>query len=287
MKAIYKKELRSYLTSMIGYVFIVFLLLLIGMYVTAINIQQAYPEIGYALGNASFVFLIAVPVLTMRVLAEEQKNKTDQMLLTAPVRIEHIILGKYLALLTVFLIPVAVLCLYPLILAQHGTISFALSYTSLLGFFLLGASYIAIGVFISSVTESQVIAAVISFVVLFVSYMEEGIAGFFPESAVGSLFSFMVLVLFVCIWIGSMIKNPVITGVFLIVLEAGLLVLYFVKSSLLEGKIQEFLSIFNLTGHLDNFIYGIFDLNGIVYYLSVIVLCVFFTVQSLQKRRWN
>lgn len=287
MKAIYKKELRSYLTSMIGYVFIVFLLLLIGMYVTAINIQQAYPEIGYALGNASFVFLIAVPVLTMRVLAEEQKNKTDQMLLTAPVRIEHIILGKYLALLTVFLIPVAVLCLYPLILAQHGTISFALSYTSLLGFFLLGASYIAIGVFISSVTESQVIAAVISFVVLFVSYMEEGIAGFFPESAAGSLFSFMVLVLFVCIWIGSMIKNPVITGVFLIVLEAGLLVLYFVKSSLLEGKIQEFLSIFNLTGHLDNFIYGIFDLNGIVYYLSVIVLCVFFTVQSLQKRRWN
>lgn len=287
MKAIYKKELRSYLTSMIGYVFIVFLLLLIGMYVTAINIQQAYPEIGYALGNASFVFLIAVPVLTMRVLAEEQKNKTDQMLLTAPVRIEHIILGKYLALLTVFLIPVAVLCLYPLILAQHGTISFALSYTSLLGFFLLGASYIVIGVFISSVTESQVIAAVISFVVLFVSYMEEGIAGFFPESAAGSLFSFMVLVLFVCIWIGSMIKNPVITGVFLIVLEAGLLVLYFVKSSLLEGKIQEFLSIFNLTGHLDNFIYGIFDLNGIVYYLSVIVLCVFFTVQSLQKRRWN
>ena len=287
MKAIYKKELRSYLTSMIGYVFIVLLLLLIGMYVSAINIQQAYPEIGYALGNASFVFLIAVPVLTMRVLAEEQKNKTDQMLLTAPVRIEHIILGKYLALLTVFLIPVAVICLYPLILAQHGTISFALSYTSLLGFFLLGASYIAIGVFISSVTESQVIAAVISFVVLFVSYMEEGIAGFFPESAAGSLFSFMVLVLFVCIWIGSMIKNPVITGVFLIVLEAGLLVLYFVKSSLLEGKIQEFLSIFNLTGHLDNFIYGIFDLNGIVYYLSVIVLCVFFTVQSLQKRRWN
>lgn len=287
MKAIYKKELRSYLTSMIGYVFIVFILLLIGMYFTAINIQQAYPEIGYALGNASFVFLIAVPVLTMRVLAEEQKNRTDQMLLTAPVRIEHIILGKYLALLTVFLIPVAVICLYPLVLAQHGTISFAMSYTSLLGFFLLGAAYIAIGVFISSITESQVIAAVISFVVLFVSYMEEGIAGFFPESAAGSLFAFLVLVLLVCLWIGSMIKNPVVTGVLLILLEVGLLVIYFVKSSLLEGKIQDFLSIFNLTGHLDNFIYGIFDLNGIVYYLSVIVLCVFFTVQSLQKRRWN
>lgn len=287
MKAIYKKELRSYLTSMIGYVFIVFILFLIGMYFTAINIQQAYPEIGYALGNASFVFLIAIPVLTMRVLSEEQKNKTDQMLLTAPVRIENIIMGKYFALLTIFLIPMAVICLYPLILSQHGTVSFAMAYTSLLGFFLLGSAYIAIGIFISSITESQVIAAVISFVVLFISYMEEGIAGFFPESAAGSLFAFMAIVLLVCLWIGSMIKNPVVTGVLLVLLEAGLVVLFFVKSSLLEGKIQDFLSIFNLTGHLDNFIYGIFDLNGIVYYLSVIVLCVFFTVQSLQKRRWN
>lgn len=287
MKAIYKKELRSYLTSMIGYVFIAFILLLLGIYFTAINIQQAYPEIGYALGNTSFVFLIAVPVLTMRVLAEEQKNRTDQMLLTAPVGIGSIVMGKYLALLTVFGIPMAVICLYPLVLAQHGTISFAMSYTSVFGFFLLGAAYIAIGVFLSSVTESQVIAAVISFIVLFVSYVEEGIAGFFPESAEGSLFAFMAVILLVCVWIGSMIKNPVVTGVLFVVFEAGLVILYFVKSSLLEGKIQEFLSIFNLTGHLNNFIYGIFDLNGIVYYLSVIVLCVFFTVQSLQKRRWN
>ena len=172
MKAIYKKELRSYLTSMIGYVFISFILVLLGIYFTAINIQQAYPEIGYAIGNTSFVFLIAVPILTMRVLAEEQKNKTDQMLLTAPVHVESIILGKYLALLTIFAVPTAVICLYPLLLAQHGTISYAMSYTSILGFFLLGAAYIAIGVFISSITESQVIAAVIAFIVLFITYVE-------------------------------------------------------------------------------------------------------------------
>ena len=203
MKAIYKKELRSYLTSMIGYVFISFILVLLGIYFTAINIQQAYPEIGYAIGNTSFVFLIAVPILTMRVLAEEQKNKTDQMLLTAPVHVESIILGKYLALLTIFAVPTAVICLYPLLLAQHGTISYAMSYTSILGFFLLGAAYIAIGVFISSITESQVIAAVIAFIVLFITYVEEGIAGFFPESAEGSLFAFMVLAALFCLWIGG------------------------------------------------------------------------------------
>lgn len=287
MKAIYKKELRSYLTSMIGYVFISFILVLLGIYFTAINIQQAYPEIGYAIGNTSFVFLIAVPILTMRVLAEEQKNKTDQMLLTAPVHVESIILGKYLVLLTIFAVPTAVICLYPLLLAQHGTISYAMSYTSILGFFLLGAAYIAIGVFISSITESQVIAAVIAFIVLFITYVEEGIAGFFPESAEGSLFAFMVLAALFCLWIGSMIKNPVVTGVLTVVLEAALVIAYFVDSTLLEGKIQDFLAVFDLSGHLNNFIYGILDLNGIIYYLSVVVLCLFFTVQSLQKRRWN
>ena len=105
MTAIYKKELKSYLTSMIGYLFMAFTLALFGLYFTAINLQQGYPEIGYALQNSAFILLIAVPVLTMRVLSEEQKNKTDQLLLTAPVKISDIILGKYLALLTIYVIP--------------------------------------------------------------------------------------------------------------------------------------------------------------------------------------
>ena len=110
MTAIYKKELKSYLTSMIGYLFMAFTLALFGLYFTAINLQQGYPEIGYALQNSAFILLIAVPVLTMRVLSEEQKNKTDQLLLTAPVKISDIILGKYLALLTIYVIPVLIMC---------------------------------------------------------------------------------------------------------------------------------------------------------------------------------
>lgn len=121
MTAIYKKELKSYLTSMVGYLFMAFTLALFGLYFTAINLQQGYPEIGYALQNSAFILLIAVPVLTMRVLSEEQKNKTDQLLLTAPVKISDIILGKYLALLTIYVIPVLIMCLYPLLLGTHGT----------------------------------------------------------------------------------------------------------------------------------------------------------------------
>ena len=144
----------------------------------------------------------------MRVLSEEQKNKTDQLLLTAPVKISDIILGKYLALLTIYVIPVLIMCLYPLLLGTHGTVSYAVSYTSILGYFLLGAAYISVGVFVSSITESQVIAAVVGFVILFLCYVESGIANFFPEGAGSSFFAFFIIIALVCLWIGSMIKNP-------------------------------------------------------------------------------
>ena len=222
MTAIYKKELKSYLTSMIGYLFMAFTLALFGLYFTAINLQQGYPEIGYALQNSAFILLIAVPVLTMRVLSEEQKNKTDQLLLTAPVKISDIILGKYLALLTIYVIPVLIMCLYPLLLGTHGTVSYAVSYTSILGYFLLGAAYISVGVFVSSITESQVIAAVVGFVILFLCYVESGIANFFPEGAGSSFFAFFIIIALVCLWIGSMIKNPIITGVIAVIGEGAL-----------------------------------------------------------------
>ena len=287
MTAIYKKELKSYLTSMVGYLFMAFTLALFGLYFTAINLQQGSPEIGDALQNSAFILLIAVPVLTMRVLSEEQKNKTDQLLLTAPVKISDIILGKYLALLTIYVIPVLIMCLYPLLLGTHGTVSYAVSYTSILGYFLLGAAYISVGVFVSSITESQVIAAVVGFVILFLCYVESGIANFFPEGAGSSFFAFFIIIALVCLWIGSMIKNPIITGVIAVIGEGALTAVYFTKSTLLEGKIQDLLGVFNMAGHMDNFVNGILDIGGVVYYLSVIAICTFLAMQSLQKKRWN
>ena len=210
-----------------------------------------------------------------------------QLLLTAPVKISDIILGKYLALLTIYVIPVLIMCLYPLLLGTHGTVSYAVSYTSILGYFLLGAAYISVGVFVSSITESQVIAAVVSFVILFLCYVESGIANFFPEGAGSSFFAFFIIIALVCLWIGSMIKNPIITGVIAVIGEGALTAVYFTKSTLLEGKIQDLLGVFNMAGHMDNFVNGILDISGVVYYLSVIAICIFLAMQSLQKKRWN
>lgn len=148
MKAIYKKEVKSYLTSMIGYVFIFFILLLEGIYFTAYNLQNAYPLFGTTLSAVTFIFLILVPVLTMKTIAEERKQKTDQLLLTAPVSVSEIVLGKFLAVATVYAIPVLIICLYPMIMGKYGTVSYAMAYTAVLGFALLGFAQIAVGVFL-------------------------------------------------------------------------------------------------------------------------------------------
>ena len=138
MKAILRKELKAYLTSMTGYVFIAFILLLTGIYFTAYNLQAGYPIFGYTLSSITFVFLIVTPVLTMRVLAEERKQKTDQLLLTSPVQVGDIVIGKYLALVGIYLIPIVILCFYPLIMSMYGTVSMPMAYTALLGFILMG-----------------------------------------------------------------------------------------------------------------------------------------------------
>ena len=277
MTAIYKRELRSYLTSMIGYLFIFFILLLTGIYFSAYQLDAAYPKFEYTLSALTFVFLISVPILTMKVLAEERKQKTDQLLLTAPVSVGKIVMGKYLALITVFAIPMAIICLYPLVMSKFGTVSLGTAYTAILGFFLLGCANLAVGVFVSSLTESQVIAAVLTFVLLFAFYMMNGISSFFSEGALSTCITFGLLILATAIIIYTMIKNFLISAVICVAGEAVLAIIYAVNSSFFAGGIQKILQIFNISGHFDTFANGIFDIK----------VCMFLTTQSIVKRRWN
>ena len=287
MIAVYKRELRSYLTSMIGYLFIFFILLLTGIYFSAYQLGAAYPRFEYTLSALTFVFLISVPILTMRVLAEERKQKTDQLLLTAPVSIEKIVFGKYFALVTIFAIPMLIMCLYPLLMTKFGTVSLGAAYTAILGFFLLGSANIAIGVFFSAITESQVIAAVLTFVFLFAFYMMNGISSFFSETAMSTCVTFGILIIALSLMIYSMIKNAVISGAVCVIGEVALVIVYVVKSSVFEGGIQKVLEVFNLSSHFENFTNSIFDVTGVLYFLSVIAICIFLTMQTILKRRWN
>lgn len=177
MFAIWKKEFKAYFHSVIGWLFVAALLALFGLYFYAYNLMQGYPYVYYSLSSVTIIFLIAVPVLTMRSFAEERKNRTDQLMLTAPVSVGKIVLGKYLAMVSVFSVDVLLFCFAPLILRAFGTVPMGESYISILAFWLYGCACIAVGMLISALTESQVIAAVLSFAVLFISYMMQGITG--------------------------------------------------------------------------------------------------------------
>ena len=287
MLAIYKKELKSYLTSMQGYVFMAFIMLVLGIYFTAYNLNYASPDFGTTLNSVTFVFLIITPILTMRILAEEKRNKTDQLLFTSPVPIWKIVFGKYLGMVTIYLIPVVITLFYPLILAKYGTVSYPMTLTAIVGFVFLGCANIAVGLFLSSITESQVIAAVLTFVVLFCSFVMNGIESFFSQTAMASMLAFAVLAVLIAMVVYQMTKDNILTGITGVVLLGAVVIIYIVKSSLYEGAIQKLLDLLAIANHFDNFVGGILDFSGIVYMLSVICIFIFLTVQSIQKRRWS
>lgn len=175
MLAIYKRELKAYFRSFIGLLFIAVTLFFVSLYFFVYNMLNGYPYFSYAVSSVVILFFISVPVLTMRILAEEKRSKTDQLILTAPVSVGGIVMGKFLALLTIFAVPTGVICIYPLIMKGFGSIPTADAYVAILGFFLYGMAAIAIGVLVSSLTESQVISSVLTFVILFLMYMMSSI----------------------------------------------------------------------------------------------------------------
>lgn len=286
MAAIYKKEVRSYFTSMIGCVFIAFALVIIGLYFFANNLYGGYPYFGYSLSATIAVFMILIPILTMKSMADDRRQKTDQMLLTAPVTTWQIIFAKYLAMVTVFLVPVCVMLFYPLIMAAYGTISYAMAYASIFGFALMGFLGIAVGMFISSLTESQVISAVLTFLILFASYMAESIADMIPSTAWVSMAAFIILILAVALIVHSMTQSTLLGGDVAVIGVAVILILYFMDSTSFQGAFGDLISSLSLTGHFYNFASGIIDIPGIIYYLSGSFLFIFLADQAVEKRRW-
>ena len=287
MAAVYRKEMRSYLISMIGYVFIAFMLVMISLYFAYLNLNLASPRFEAVLQSVQFIFLIFVPILTMRVLAEEKKQKTDQLLLTLPLTVSDIVLGKFLAVVTLFAVPMLIVCTYPLILSRYGMINMAVAYMSILSFFLLGCANIAIGVFCSSLTENPIIAAVTSFGTLMICFLMDNLSHMVPGTAKASLISFEVIVVLISAILYNLTKNSTVSLAVCAVGAAILFAVYFINPVLLEGLLQKVLSVFYMNGRLESFFEGVLDIRGIVYYLSITVVALFLSMQTLNKRRWS
>lgn len=287
MIAVLKHELRSYFHSLTAYVFGAFLLAFVGIGAMLYNIQAAVSNFEYVLSFGSLVFVVIVPVLTMRVIAEERRQKTDQLLYSLPITTLQVIIGKYLALLAIYLIPLAIIAVYPLIFAQFGDVYLLTSYGSIFAFFLMGAALIAVGMFISSLTDNQGLAAGIGIAVILFNYYSVSLSEYVSSTAAGSVIALLAIILALGAVIRYLTRNENLASGICLVLLAAVLLLYFIDSTAFEGLLPNIMTQLSLFERFSVFVNGMFDMTAVVYYLSVIAFFLFLSVQSLEKRRYN
>ncbi|MDR0272400.1 MAG: ABC transporter permease [Clostridiales bacterium] len=287
MLPVYKKEMRTYFTQMPGYIFLAFFLLLIGIFFTLVNVRGADGNFQHVLSNVIIFFFILMPVLTMRIFSEEARQKTDQLLFTSPLSITGIVLGKFFAALTLFLIGVAVTAVMPFLLRNYGELPVNQIVGTYIGFCLFGMACIAIGVFISVLTENQIIAAVGTMAAIFIMFLIDAIAASMPTTTIASF----VFVIFVIFAVTSVFYNStrkisaaVIVGVIAVVIAGGL---YFFNNLIFDGIIVRTLLWFSIYSRFSSFTRGILRVSDIAYYISFAALFIYFTVNVIEKRRWR
>lgn len=287
MIAVLKHELKSYFHSMTAYVFGAGLLLAVGLGAMLYNIEAAVSNFEFALSYFSIIFAVIVPILTMRVIAEERKQRTDQLLYALPITTTQVITGKYLALLAVYMIPLCIVAVYPLIFSRFGEVYLLTSYGSMLAFFLMGAALIALGVFISSLTDNQGFAAGIGVAVILLNYFSVSLSEYVSATAIGSVAALCVVVLALGAVIRFLTRNENLAYGVCFVLFAALAAACFVNGGVFEGLLPGIMTKLSLFDRFTGFVNGVFDMTSIVYYASVIVFFLFLSVQSLEKRRYN
>ena len=287
MTAVLKHELRGYAHSVSSYLFCAFLLLFVGVGALLYNIESAVANFEYMLEFVCIGLTVIIPVLTMRVIAEERRARTDQLLYSLPLTTAQIVGGKYLALLVVYLVPLCVIALYPLIFAQYGDVYLLTAYGSLFAFFIMGAAMIAVGMFISSLTDSQGFAAGIAIVVFLFNYYSVSLAENISTTAFGAALAFGMLAFLLGLGVYRLTKNGLIGYGVAIAVMAATLIAMFVDDGGLTTLLPTLMEKLSLFARFTAFVSGVFDLTSIVFYLSVAAFFLFLTAQSLEKRRYS
>jgi len=234
MIAVLKHELRSAFNTLTIYLFCAALLCFVGVGAMIYNIQASVANFEYVLNFVSIGLVVIIPVLTMRSFAEERRQKTDQLLYALPLKTWQIVLGKYLELVVMFLVPMAIISVYPYVFSRYGEVYLPGAYGALLAFFVMGAALISVGVFISSLTDNQGFAAGISIVVFLLNYYSVSLAEQVSSTAIGSAIALCVLAVLVGFIVKALTKNNLIAlGV-----GGGLAALTLVSYCILPDKFE-------------------------------------------------
>lgn len=287
MTAIFKREFRSYFTGMVGYAVAAVSLFFLGLYFTNRNLLYQSSDFAGVLYTTTLILLFLLPAVSMRSFAEERRARTDQLLLTSPVSIPAIVAGKFLAQLAVFCVPLTAAAVMPLILTAFGKVSLISAYAALLGYILLGGACLAVGTFISCLTENQIVAYLASFVVLLIAYLMNGIKTMFTSGNILAFVVFALVLLAASAAVGVVCKNILAGGAVLAVGAAALFALFILRPAWLLSAFDAVLTALALFAPYAEIIGGSFSLPVILYYLSIIGVFLFFTGQTLERRRWN
>lgn len=286
MKAVFKHEMGLYYHGLLAYVFGAFLLEFIGIGAMMYNINRAVANFEYALGTFCIGFVALVPILTMRVMAEEKKQKTDQLLSLLPITGVDIVLGKYFAMAVVFVAPMVVACVYPFIFSLYGDVYLPTSYGALFAFVCLGLALIAIGMFISSLTESQGMAAGICVVAMLFCYYSANLADYISSTAF-NVAALLVLSALLALIVRRLTRSDVAGLIILVLCVAAVGITWLVSPDSLETLLPDLMNKLSLFERFYTFVNGVFDVTAIVYYISVAVFFLFLCVQSWEKKRYN
>ena len=287
MTAIFKREFKSCFTGMIGWVIAAVSLFFLGLYFTNRNLLYASSDFASVLYTMTMIMLFLLPAISMRSFAEERKNKTDQLLLTSPVSIPAIVAGKFLAELAVFALPLAAAVVMPLLLQAFGTVSLVAAYSALLGYLLLGGACLAVGTWISALTENQILAYLATFGALLVAYLMNGIQTMLTTGNLLAFIVFMIVLLVASVLVGVICKRLAAGAVVFCAGAVVLFVLFQLRPAWLLTAFNAVVSALALFEPLKDIVGGMFSIPAIVYYLSVMGLFLFLTGQALARRRWN
>jgi len=287
MLAVYLKDLSAYFRTLSGYVFMSVFLLISSVFFVIYNVFGASANYNSTLGDILFIFILVTPILTMRLMTDEVTQKTDHLLYTSPISFADIVLGKYFAAVTVFAITLLITCFYPISLSFFGKIAVWEIVGATIGFFLLGCVAIAIGLFISSLTDNLINAAIGTFGALLIILFIDSVRSIYPAERNPNAIFAAVLALAIALWIYWLTRNLLAGGIVAIVGLGVVGLLYWLQPQVFEGFMYHLLGWFSVFYHFNNFKMGLLSLSSIVYYLSFAFVVLFFTIRTIEKRRWS
>ncbi|MFW6313590.1 MAG: ABC transporter permease [Spirochaetota bacterium] len=286
MIAIMSREFRTYFQTPTGYIFMGLFLLVSGFFFTLGNLISGSSYFTSFLQSILFIYLLAIPLLTMRLLSEERRQRTDQLLLTSPITVTDIVLGKFFAAFVVYLLTLLVTVLYAVVVGIFGDLAVWQTVGGYIGFSLLGASFISVGILISAVSENQVSAAFFTFFALLLIWFLNLVKSVAPIDPVsGTIFAAAVVIGLAAFFFANT-KSWIAAGAVVVIGAATIVVLHLFSPEVFNGLIAEVLDWFSLLERFDAFTLGLVKMEEVVFYLSFTSIFLFVTVRLIEKRRW-